>query len=64
MDRHEWLDQYIIESIEAAHEYTTQWLWTYNNDHPNISFTVCKQTIAGQRGIGGIIPAMKVKMAA
>jgi hypothetical protein len=25
---------------------------------------VCRQTIAGQRGIGGITPAMKLKMAA
>jgi type I restriction enzyme M protein len=29
----------------------TQWLWTYNNDCPNM-------------GIGGITPAMKLKMAA
>jgi len=29
----------------------TQWLWTYNNDRPNM-------------GIGGITPAMKLKMAA
>ena len=49
--RHEWLDQYIIESIEEAQDHATQWLWTYNNDRPN-------------RGIGGITPAMKLKMAA
>ncbi|SEN61845.1 putative transposase, partial [Pseudorhodobacter antarcticus] len=49
--RHEWLDQYIIESIEEAQDYATQWLWTYNNDRPNM-------------GIGGITPAMKLKMAA
>jgi len=54
--RHEWLDQHIIE--------TTQWLWSYNNDRPNIPLTVCRQTAAGQRGIGGITPAMKLKMAA
>jgi putative transposase len=29
----------------------TQWLWTYNNDRPNM-------------GIGGITPAQKLKMAA
>ena len=28
--RHEWLDQYIIESIEEAQDHATQWLWTYN----------------------------------
>ena len=49
--RHEWLDQYIIESIEEAQDQATKWLWTYNNDRPNM-------------GIGGITPAMKLKMAA
>jgi putative transposase len=49
--RHEWLDQYIIETIEEAQDQATQWLWNYNNDRPNM-------------GIGGITPAMKLKMAA
>ena len=49
--RHEWLDQYIIETIEEAQEFATQWLWTYNNERPNM-------------GIGGITPAQKLKMAA
>ncbi len=49
--RHEWLDQHIIESIEEAQEFATQWLWTYNNERPNM-------------GIGGITPAQKLKMAA
>jgi putative transposase len=49
--RQEWLDQYIIESIEEAQHHATQWLWTYNNDRPNM-------------GIGGITPAQKLKMAA
>jgi putative transposase len=49
--RHEWLDQYIIETIEEAQDHATQWLWTYNNDRPNM-------------GIGGITPAQKLKMAA
>ena len=49
--RHEWLDQYIIENIEEAQDHATQWLWTYNNDRPNM-------------GIGGITPAQKLKMAA
>ena len=56
MSRHlrpktELLDQYIIESIEEAQDFATQWLWTYNHDRPNM-------------GIGGITPAMKLKMAA
>ena len=49
--RHEWLDQYIIETIEEAQHHATQWLWTYNNERPNM-------------GIGGITPAQKLKMAA
>ncbi len=49
--RHEWLNPYIIESIEEAQDQATQWLWTFNNDRPNMA-------------IGGITPAMKLKMAA
>ena len=48
--KHEWLDQYIIESIEEAQDYATQWPWTYDNDCPNAA-------------IGGITPAQKLKMA-
>jgi putative transposase len=43
--------QHIIEKIEEAQGFATQWLWTYNNDRPNMA-------------IGGITPAMKLKMAA
>lgn len=50
MVRHEWLDQNIFETIEKAQKQSTKWLWTYNNDRPNI-------------GIGGFTPAMKLKMA-
>ena len=49
--RHEWLDQNIFKTIEEAQEQATNWLWTYNNDRPNM-------------GIGGITPAMKLKIAA
>jgi putative transposase len=49
--RGEWLDQHIFETIKEAQEQATAWLWTYNNDRPNM-------------GIGGITPAMKLKMAA
>ena len=48
----------------GAQDFATEWLWTYNNERPNIPLMVCRQTIAGQRGIGGITPAMKLKMAA
>ena len=49
--RHEWLDQNIFETIQEAQDQATEWLWTYNNDRPNMA-------------IGGITPAMKLKMAA
>ncbi len=46
--RHEWLDQYMFATIEEVQDYATQWLWTYNNDRPNM-------------GLGGITPAQKLK---
>jgi len=49
--RGEWLGQYIFETIEEAQDQATDWLWTYNNERPNM-------------GIGGITPAMKLKTAA
>jgi putative transposase len=49
--RHEWLDLYIFETVEEVQQIATEWLWTYNNERPNM-------------GIGGATPAMKLKMAA
>ncbi len=49
--RREWLDQHIFETIEKAQDQATKWLWTYNNDRPNIA-------------IGVVTPAMKLKTAA
>ena len=49
--RHEWLDLYIFETIEEVQQIATEWLWTYNNERPNM-------------GIGGLTPAMKLNMAA
>jgi putative transposase len=49
--RGEWLGQDIFATIKEAQEQATRWLWTYNNDRPNM-------------GIGGITPAMKLKLAA
>ncbi|MFC4217203.1 integrase core domain-containing protein [Pseudophaeobacter arcticus] len=43
--------QYIFETIEEAQDQATEWLWTYNNERPNM-------------GIGGMTPAMKLKTAA
>ena len=45
--RQEWLDQTIFEITEQAQAQATDWLWTYNNDRPNMA-------------LGGITPAMKL----
>ena len=47
--RHEWLDQYMFATIREVQDHATQWLWTYNNDRPNM-------------GLGGITPAQKLKL--
>ena len=39
------------EVLLEVQEIATEWLWTYNNERPNM-------------GIGGVTPAMKLKMAA
>ncbi len=49
--RDEWLGQYIFVTIEEAQDQATEWLWTYNNERPNM-------------GIGGMTPATKLKKAA
>ena len=49
--RHEWLDQYMFATIAEVQDHATQWLWTYNNDRPNM-------------GLGGITPAQKLKLQA
>ena len=49
--RREWLDIYLFESISEVQDIATEWLWTYNNDRPNMA-------------IGGITPAQKLKLAA
>ncbi|GCD60262.1 transposase [Acetobacter pasteurianus NBRC 3277] len=49
--RQEWLEQHLFESIQDVQEVATQWLWTYNNDRPNM-------------GNGGFTPAQKLKVAA
>lgn len=49
--RQEWLDQNIFETLQEAQETATKWLWTYNNDRPNMA-------------LGGITPIMKLKQTA
>ncbi len=49
--RYDWLNQYLFETIDEMRDFGTKWLWTYNNERPNM-------------GIGGITPAMKLKRVA
>lgn len=44
--RYDWLSQYIFKTIEEVQAGATNWLWTYNNERPNM-------------GIGGITPVQK-----
>ena len=49
--RIEWLGRYHFDSIEDVQDHATRWLWTYNNERPNM-------------GIGGITPIQKLRNAA
>jgi putative transposase len=49
--RYDWLTHHLFESIEEAQERATNWLWTYNNERPNMA-------------IGGIKPKQRLSMAA
>ncbi len=45
--RYDWLTQYLFSSIKEVQEYATRWLWTYNNERPNMA-------------LGGITPKQKL----
>nr|WP_245649054.1 IS3 family transposase [Magnetovibrio blakemorei] len=47
--RYDWLNQYIFATIEEVQDAATKWLWTYNNERPNMA-------------IGGITPIQKLTM--
>ena len=47
--RYDWLNQYIFETIEEVQEAATKWMWTYNNERPNMA-------------LGGITPKQKLAM--
>lgn len=49
--RYDWLSRYIFDTLAQVQEFATRWLWTYNNERPNM-------------GLGGITPRMKAAMAA
>ncbi len=48
--RTEWLGRYHFNTIEDVQDHATRWLWTYNNERPNM-------------GIGGMTPIQKLKAA-
>lgn len=35
--RYDWLAQYLFSSIEEVQDHATRWLWTYNNERPNMA---------------------------
>ena len=47
--RYDWLSQHIFTSIEEVQAGATNWLWTYNNERPNMA-------------LGGITPKQKLAM--
>ncbi len=47
--RYDWLNQYIFTTIEEVQDAATRWLWTYNNERPNMA-------------LGGITPMQKLAM--
>ena len=49
--RYDWLGQYLFDSIAEVQDHATRWLWTYNNERPNMA-------------LGGITPSMKLALAA
>ena len=34
--RSEWLGRYHFETIQDVQDHATKWLWTYNNERPNM----------------------------
>ena len=49
--RYDWLAQFLFETVDQVREFATRWLWTYNNERPNMA-------------LGGITPNQKLAMAA
>ena len=49
--RYDWLAQHLFFAIQQVQEQATRFLWTYNNERPNMA-------------LGGITPAQKLAMAA
>ena len=45
--RYDWLTQNLFDSLEEVQHGATAWLWTYNNERPNMA-------------LGGITPRQKL----
>jgi len=54
----------LLNNIEEAQDFATQWLCTYNNPSRDILRMPCRAVDRPNMGIGGITPAQKLKMAA
>ena len=35
--RYDWLSQHLFDSIDEVQRHATRWLWTYNNERPNMA---------------------------
>lgn len=49
--RYEWLSQYHWDDLEDVPRVATQWMWSYNHEHPNMA-------------LGGFTPKQRLVMAA
>lgn len=49
--RYDWLAQYMFSTIKQVQDYSTEWLWHYNNERPNMA-------------LGGVTPKQKSAAAA
>jgi putative transposase len=49
--RYDWLSQYFFDSLDEVRNFSTEWLWTYNNERPNMA-------------LNGITPKQKLAMSA
>ena len=45
--RYDWLNHYLFDSVSQIQNHATQWMWTYNNERPNM-------------GLGGFTPKQKL----
>jgi putative transposase len=49
--RYEWLSQYYSSNLEEVQAFATRWMWSCNNDRPNMA-------------LGGFTPRQNLDMAA